>query len=71
MMKRGRLTFQQHLFGRLYIGGRVGARGAETFFKVFPHDFLKKFLTNWRAQRGNFLNTSLIFHDFPKKFLTN
>ena len=44
--------------------------------------FLKKFLTNWRAQRGKFFNISLIFHDFSyeifnklaissKKFLTN
>ena len=30
---------------------------------------LQKFLTNWRAQRGNFLTISLIFHDFSQETL--
>ena len=31
--------------------------------------FLQKFLTNWRAQRGKFLTTSLMFRDFSYETL--
>ena len=38
------------------------------FLTLRPHE---KILTNWRAQRGNFLNTYINFARFLKKFLTN
>ena len=49
------------------------ARVAQKFFTIslISHDFKKKFLTNWRAQRGKIFTISLICHDFLKKFLTN
>ena len=47
------------------------ARAARKSFEYFI-DFsslYKKFLTNWRAQRGKFLTISLIFHDFSQETL--
>ena len=40
-------------------------------FSWIAPTFLKKFLTNCRAQSGNFSHTSLILHDFLFEILNN
>ena len=36
---------------------------------IFKKQIRRKFLTNWRAQRGKFLNIPLIFHGFSYEIL--